>query len=300
MPIKIPSGLPARDILDSERIFALEKPEAERQRVRPLKLVILNLMPKKIETETQLLRLISNTALQVEVDMPFEDVDYWDEFKTILDWASTHVFSTMYLCWGAMGALYYRYGIHKVDYPEKIFGVFPQYLQDEYCFLTNGFDEIDLQPHSRLAGVNENEVRANHDLQILTWGPQSGPGLIATRDFSEVFALGHWEYGKYTLAEEYERDMAKGMTNVPFPKNYFPHDDPKLEPLFAWRAHANLLWRNWLNWVYQTTPYDLTEVPQLRAEKKLGTDRSIRHEPGGPRQDDFKPFVHDGYGVIQG
>ncbi|WP_347011774.1 homoserine O-acetyltransferase/O-succinyltransferase family protein, partial [Bifidobacterium longum] len=206
----------------------------------------------------------------------------------------------IYLCWGAMGALYYRYGIHKVDYPEKIFGVFPQYLQDEYCFLTNGFDEIDLQPHSRLAGVNENEVRANHDLQILTWGPQSGPGLIATRDFSEVFALGHWEYGKYTLAEEYERDMAKGMTNVPFPKNYFPHDDPKLEPLFAWRAHANLLWRNWLNWVYQTTPYDLTEVPQLRAEKKLGTDRSIRHEPGGPRQDDFKPFVHDGYGVIQG
>ena len=114
-----------------------------------------------------------------------------------------------------------------------------------------------------------------------------------------MFALGHWEYGKYTLAEEYERDMAKGMTNVPFPKNYFPHDDPKLEPLFAWRAHANLLWRNWLNWVYQTTPYDLTEVPQLRAEKKLGTDRSIRHEPGGPRQDDFKPFVHDGYGVIQ-
>lgn len=298
MPIKIPSGLPARDILDSERIFALEKPEAERQRVRPLKLVILNLMPKKIETETQLLRLISKSPLQVEIDfmktstheathvsadhlvkfyenldafkdnyydgfvvtgapvehMPFEDVDYWDEFKTILDWASTHVFSTIYLCWGAMGALYYRYGIHKVDYPEKIFGVFPQYLQDEYCFLTNGFDEIDLQPHSRLAGVNENEVRANHDLQILTWGPQSGPGLI----------------------------------------------DPKLEPLFAWRAHANLLWRNWLNWVYQTTPYDLTEVPQLRAEKKLGTDRSIRHEPGGPRQDDFKPFVHDGYGVIQG
>ena len=301
MPIKIPSGLPARDILDSERIFALEKPEAERQRVRPLKLVILNLMPKKIETETQLLRLISKSPLQVEIDfmktstheathvsadhlvkfyenldafkdnyydgfvvtgapvehMPFEDVDYWNEFKTILDWASTHVFSTMYLCWGAMGALYERYGIRKVDYPEKIFGVFPQYLQDEYCFLTNGFDEIALQPHSRLAGVNEDDVRANHDLQILTWGPQSGPGLIATRDFSEVFALGHWEYG-------------------------------------------NLLWRNWLNWVYQTTPYDLTEVPQLRAEKKLGTDRSIRHEPGGPREDDFKPFVHDGYGVIQG
>ena len=300
MPIKIPSGLPARDILDSERIFALEKPEAERQRVRPLKLVILNLMPKKIETETQLLRLISKSPLQVEVDfmktstheathvsadhlvkfyetldafkdnyydglvvtgapvehLDFEQVDYWDEFKQILDWASTHVFSTMYLCWGAMGALYYRY--------------------------------------------NEGDIAHNPELQVLTWGPKSGPGLIATRDFSEVFALGHWEYGKYTLAEEYERDMKKGMTNVPFPENYFPHDDPKLEPLFAWRAHANLLWRNWLNWVYQTTPYDLSEVPQLREEKRLGTDRSIRHEPGSPRVDAFTPFSHDGYGVIRG
>ena len=325
MPIKIPSGLPARDILDSERIFALEKPEAERQRVRPLKLVILNLMPKKIETETQLLRLISKSPLQVEVDfmktstheathvsadhlvkfyetldafkdnyydglvvtgapvehLDFEQVDYWDEFKQIL-------------------ALNYRYGVRKELLPEKLFGVFPQYLQDEYCFLTNGFDEICLQPHSRLAGINEGDIAHNPELQVLTWGPKSGPGLIATRDFSEVFALGHWEYGKYTLAEEYERDMKKGMTNVPFPENYFPHDDPKLEPLFAWRAHANLLWRNWLNWVYQTTPYDLSEVPQLREEKRLGTDRSIRHEPGSPRVDAFTPFSHDGYGVIRG
>lgn len=342
MPIKIPSGLPARDILDSERIFALEKPEAERQRVRPLKLVILNLMPKKIETETQLLRLISKSPLQVEIDfmktsthegthvsadhlvkfyetieafqdnyydgfvvtgapvehLDFEQVDYWDEFKQILDWASAHVFSTMYLCWGAMGALNYRYNVRKENLPEKIFGVFPQYLQDEYCFLTNGFDEICLQPHSRLAGVDEGDIARNPELQVLTWGPKSGPGLIATRDFSEVFALGHWEYGKYTLAEEYERDMKKGMTNVPFPENYFPHDDPQLEPVFAWRAHANLLWRNWLNWVYQTTPYDLSEVPQLRAQKRLGTDRSIRHQPGSPRVDAFTPFVRDGYGVI--
>ena len=219
MPIKIPSGLPARAILDSERIFALEKPEAERQRVRPLKLVILNLMPKKVETETQLLRLISKSPLQVEIDfmktsthepthvshdhlvkfyetldafrdnyydgfvvtgapvehLPFDQVDYWDEFKSILDWASTHVFSTMYLCWGAMGALNYRYGVRKVDLPEKIFGVFPQYLQDEYCFLTNGFDEIALQPHSRLAGVNEADVAANPDCKC-SLGVRS-PGL---------------------------------------------------------------------------------------------------------------------------
>ena len=341
MPIKIPSGLPARAILDSERIFAIEMPEAEQQDIRPLKLVILNLMPKKIETETQLLRLISKSPLQVKVDfmktssheathvsrdhllkfyenldafvdnnydglvvtgapvehLDFDQVDYWQEFRTILDWASSHVFSTLYLCWGAMGALNYRYNVRKVNYDEKIFGVFPQFLLDEYCFITNGFDEICLQPHSRLAGVNEDDVASDPRLQVLTWGPESGPGLISTRDFSEVFALGHWEYGKYTLAQEYERDQAKGLTNVPFPKNYFPHDDPTIDPPFTWRAHANLLWRNWLNWVYQTTPYDLNEIPKLRAEKRLGTDRSLHHEPGSPRKDGFKPFLGDEFGL---
>lgn len=343
MPIRIPSGLPARAILDSERIFALERPDAEEQQIRPLRLVILNLMPKKIETETQLLRLISKSPLQVEIDfmktsthesthvsadhllkfyenldafadnyydglvvtgapveqMDFDQVDYWQELTSIFDWAQSHVFSTMYLCWGAMAGLYHRYGVRKVNYDQKVFGVFPQFLQDEYCFITNGFDEISLQPHSRLAGVDESDIAKNPDLQVLTWGPESGPGLIAARDFSEVFALGHWEYGKYTLRDEYERDMAKGLDNVPFPKNYFPHDDPSLEPLFSWRAHANLLWRNWLNWVYQTTPYDLSEVPHLRAQKRLGTDRAIRHKPGSPRKDGFEPLERDGYGLIR-
>ncbi|NEG70316.1 homoserine O-succinyltransferase [Bifidobacterium choloepi] len=344
MPINIPAGLPARAILDSERIFALEKPEAEQQEIRPLKLVILNLMPKKIETETQLLRLISKSPLQVDIDfmktsshesthvsadhlvkfyetldafedncydglvvtgapvehMAFEDVDYWDELVRILDWAGSHVFSTMYLCWGAMAALHQRYGVHKIDLPEKLFGVFPQFLQDEYCFLTNGFDEVCLQPHSRVAGVDEEDIAARSDeLQVLTWGPAAGPGLIATRDFSEVFALGHWEYAKDTLAQEYERDMKRGLTNVPFPANYYPDDNPALEPLFSWRAHANLLWRNWLNWVYQTTPYDLSEIPRLRAEKKLGTDRTLRHAPAGPRADGFEPLLGDGYGLTE-
>lgn len=342
MPIKIPVGLPARAILDNERIFALENPEADRQEIRPLRLVILNLMPKKIETETQLLRLISKSPLQTEIDfmrtstheathvsadhlvkfyeplsafrdnyydglvvtgapvehLKFEDVDYWDEFCEILDWAASHVFSTMYLCWGAMGALYHRYGVRKIDFDQKVFGVFPQFLQDEYCFLTNGFDEIALQPHSRVAGVNEEDIAKIADIQTLMWGPESGPGLLATKDFSEVFALGHWEYGKFTLAEEYERDMARHLDNVPFPKNYYPYDDPTMTPLFSWRAHANLLWRNWLNWVYQTTPYDVTEVPQLRAQKRLGTDRSIRHAPESPRADGFRPFTDDGYGLI--
>ncbi|OZG52424.1 homoserine O-succinyltransferase [Pseudoscardovia radai] len=344
MPIKIPMGLPARGVLDAERIFALEDPEAEKQDFRPLRFVILNLMPKKIETETQLLRLMSKSPLQLDVDfmrtsthtgthvshdhlikfyetldsfrdkcydglvvtgapvehLDFEEVDYWDEFKEILDWASTHVFSTMYLCWGAMAGLNYHYGVRKHLEPQKIFGVFPQYLMDEYCFLTNGFDEIALQPHSRLASVDEDDIRANPDLQILTWGPDSGPGLLANKDFSEVFALGHWEYSKRTLAEEYERDMKKGLKNVPFPRNYFPHDDPTLEPLFSWRAHGNLLWRNWINWVYETTPYDLSQIPTLRREKRLGTDRSLRHAAESPRKDDFAPFAHDGYGLTEG
>ncbi|RSX55482.1 homoserine O-succinyltransferase [Bifidobacterium dolichotidis] len=342
MPITIPSGLPARAILDSERIFALEQPDAERQDMRPLKIVILNLMPKKIETETQLLRLISKSPLQVEIDfmrtsthesthvsadhlvkfyepleafennyydglvvtgapvehLAFEDVDYWPELVRIFDWASTHVFSTMYLCWGAMAALHHRYGVRKIDLDTKLFGVFPQFLQDEYCFLTNGFDEVCLQPHSRLAGVNEADIAACDQLQVLTWGPQSGPGLIATKDFSEVFALGHWEYERSTLAEEYERDLKRHMTNVPFPENYFPNDDPSIEPLFSWRAHANLLWRNWLHWVYQTTPYDITRIPGLRETGQLGTDRSVRHEPASPRSDRFVPFGACEYGIV--
>ncbi len=342
MPIKIPQGLPAREILDNERIFALESPDAEQQHVRPLRLVVLNLMPKKIETETQLLRLMSKSPLQLDIDfmrvsthesthtsqdhllkfyetlddlrnnyydglvvtgaplehLDFEEVDYWDEFKEILDWASSHVFSVMYLCWGAMAGLYYRYGVGKVNTAQKVFGVFPQRLMDEYCFLTNGFDEIVLQPHSRVAGVNEQDVATIPNLQVLTYGPESGPGLLATRDFSEVFVLGHWEYTKYTLAQEYERDVKKGLTNVPFPYNYYPNDDPNQEPVFSWRAHGNLLWRNWLDWVYQTTPYNLEEIPELRASKRLGTDRRLRHAPGAPRMDAYGPFDGTGYGVI--
>ena len=341
MPIKFPEGLPAQSILDAERIFAMSSRDAQEQRVRPLRICILNLMPKKIETETQILRLMSKSPLQVDIDfmrvstheathtsedhlikfyetfdtlkdnfydgfvitgapvehLEFEEVDYWDELKDIIDWAQTHVFSTVYLCWGAMAGLHYRYGIDKHVEDHKIFGVFEQWLQDEYNFLTNGFDEICLQPHSRVASMDEGQIAARPELQILTTGEQAGSGLIATKDFSEVFILGHWEYVRNTLASEYERDIAKGLTNVPFPTNYYPHDNPKLAPLFSWRAHANLLWRNWLNWVYQTTPYVLDEIPGLKAEGKLGTDRNIKHEPAPARVDEFAPFRGTTYGV---
>ena len=318
MPIKIPSGLPARDILDSERIFALEKPEAERQRVRPLKLVILNLMPKKIETETQLLRLISKSPLQVEIDfmktstheathvsqdhlvkfydtfdsfadknydgliitgapveqMDFEDVDYWDELCRIIDWSQEHVLSTMFLCWGALAGLWHLYGIPKKQLGSKLFGVFPQRLCDEYSFLTNGFDEVHNMPHSRHAAIDTSELAKHPELHVLSESFKTGPALLATRDFHEIYVTGHFEYGRDTLGNEFWRDFKKGLP-IKIPENYFPDDDPEQQPLFTWRAHANLLYRNWLNWVYQMTPYDIDQIPQAIARLRASSDGMV-------------------------
>ncbi len=309
MPINVPDGLPAKKILHEERIFALEEEVAQHQDVRPLNIVILNLMPTKIETETQILRLISKSPLQVSCDfmrvsshesknvsadhlvkfyetfdsfrdknydglivtgapvehLPFTAVDYWDELCEIIDWSQTHVFSTMYLCWGAMAALYHLYGIPKKQLGAKLFGVFPQRLCDEYSFLTNGFDEIHYMPHSRHAAIDTIALSEHPELTTLSEGFNSGPALIATRDFHEVYVLGHFEYGRDTLASEYWRDFHKGMP-IRLPENYFPESNPENQPLFTWRAHANLLYRNWLNWVYQMTPYDRDRIPEVVAE----------------------------------
>ena len=304
MPINIPDGLPAKKILHTERIFALEEEVAATQQIRPLRVAILNLMPTKIETETQILRLISKSPLQVSCDfmrvsshesthvsqdhlvkfydtfdsfrdknydglivtgapveqMAFEDVDYWKEFCDIVDWSQSHVFSTMYLCWGALAGLYYLYGIPKKDLPSKLFGVFPQRLCDEYNFLTNGFDEVHNMPHSRHAAVDINELANHPELQVLSDGFTSGPAIIATRDFHEIYVTGHFEYGRDTLSEEFWRDFHKGLP-IRLPENYFPDDDPENQPIFTWRAHANLLYRNWLNWIYQMTPYEFADIP---------------------------------------
>ena len=314
MPIKIPDGLPAKTTLHQERIFALEEEVAESQQIRPLQLVILNLMPTKIETETQILRLISKSPLQVSCDfmrvssheakntsadhlvkfydtfesfryrnydamiitgapvehLPFEQVDYWDELCQIMDWAREHVFSTMYLCWGALAALYHYYGIPKKMLGAKLFGVFPQRLCDEYSFLTNGFDEIHNMPHSRHAAIDTGELMLHPELITLSEGFNSGPALVATEDFHEIYVTGHFEYGRDTLADEYWRDFHKGLP-IRLPENYFPDDDPENQPIFTWRAHANLLYRNWLNWVYQMTPYDFDEIPAAIASLKAKT-----------------------------
>ena len=304
MPINVADGLPAKTILHNERIFALEDEVARNQQIRPIHVAILNLMPTKIETETQILRLISKSPLQVSCDfmrvsshesknvsadhlikfydtfdsfvdknydgliitgapvehLPFEEVDYWDEYRRIVDWSQEHVFSTMNLCWGALATLQHLYGIRKRSLPSKLFGVFPQRLCDEYNFLTNGFDEVHNMPHSRHAAIETVDLAEHPELQVLSEGFDTGPALIATRDFHEIYVTGHFEYGRDTLATEYWRDFHRGMP-IKLPYNYFPDNNPENQPIFTWRAHANLLYRNWLNWVYQMTPYDLHEIP---------------------------------------
>lgn len=305
MPINIPDGLPAKTTLHQEHIFALEEEAANRQDIRPLRVAILNLMPKKIETETQILRLISKSPLQVDIDfmrvsshesthvsadhlvkfyapfselehnnydglivtgapveqMPFEQVDYWDELCRIIDWSQEHVFSTMSLCWGALAMLWHLHGVPKRQLGSKLFGVFPQRLCDEYNFLTNGFDEVHNMPHSRHAAIDTNELAKHPELQVLSQGFETGPALIATRDFHEIYVTGHFEYGRDTLADEYWRDFKLGLP-IRLPENYFPDDDPERQPIFTWRSHANLLYRNWLNWIYQMTPYELERIPE--------------------------------------
>lgn len=311
MPINIPKDLPAKEILESEKIFAIEAERATRQDIRPLKVVILNLMPKKIETETQILRLISKSPLQVDIDfmkvdshtskntsadhllkfydtfkdleenyydgmiitgapiehLAFEDVDYYKELCNIMEWSKTHVFSTIHICWGAQAALYYHYGVNKVLLDQKIFGIFPQTLCDEYSFLTNGFDEIHNTPHSRHTGIDEEALSLVSDLEILSCSKETGTNIVATHDYRQIFILGHLEYGKDTLAQEYFRDVKEGKP-IQVPHNYFPQDDINQEPIFKWRSHANLLYRNWLNYVYQTTTFDITEIKNIKKVEK--------------------------------
>lgn len=303
MPINIPNGLPAKEILESEKIFALEEDVAQKQDIRPLKVVILNLMPKKIETETQILRLISKSPLQVDIDfmkvsshvskntsfdhlvkfyddfndlrenrydamiitgaplehLEFEDVDYWKELCEIMEWSKSHVFSTLHICWGAQAGLYYHYGIQKYMLNQKVFGIFPQELMDEYNFLTNGFDEIHYTPHSRHTAIDEAALAKIEQLEILSKSDKTGTNIAATEDFRQIYILGHFEYSKETLSQEYFRDLNQGK-NIQLPYNYFPDDDPTKEPILKWRSHANLLYRNWLNYVYQITPYDLKDL----------------------------------------
>ncbi len=305
MPVKIPSTLPARAVLESENIFVMGEERAAHQDIRSLKVAILNLMPTKIATETQLLRLLGNSPLQVDItlvhtathaskntdaehllnhyvtfdeirsgkfdgliitgapveQMPFEDVDYWDELTTIMDWAEANVESTLYICWGAQAGLFHRYGIPKYDLPRKMFGVFEHRVLASTESLLRGFDDFFYAPHSRHTEIRRADLEKVNELQILAESDQAGVYIVATKDGRHIFVTGHSEYDPLTLKSEYDRDINKGLP-IHVPVNYYPNDDPTRRPQVRWRGHSNLLFSNWLNYyVYQVTPYDPKDIP---------------------------------------
>lgn len=304
MPIRIPDALPATEILEGENIFVMTEFRALHQDIRPLRVLILNLMPTKIATETQLMRKLSNTPLQIQVDllrtksheathvsaghletfyrtfedienehydgliitgapvelMEFEEVDYWEELCCIMDWSSTHVHSTLHICWGAQAGLYYHYGIQKYRLPKKASGVFEHRLLKPKSPLVRGFDDRFYAVHSRNTDVKIEDVEAVDDLEIVAVSDEVGLYIVKSVDSRRFFVFGHPEYDTDTLKLEYERDVKRGI-NPEIPTNYFPDDDPTRAPLNVWRSQAQLFYTNWLNYyVYQTTPYDLERV----------------------------------------
>ena len=306
MPIKIPNDLPAVKTLESENIFVMTEKRAITQDIRPLKILLLNLMPNKIETETQLSRLLGNSPLQVDLtlmhtkshiskntskehlftfyktfddvknerfdgmiitgapveQMDFEDVEYYPELCSIMEWSKTNVHSTFHICWGAQAGLYYHYGIKKYPVYKKIFGVFPHKVVYKRSILFRGFDDEFMVPQSRHTTLKTEEIKAVKELKILAESEETGVYAVSSRNGRQIFITGHSEYDKNTLKNEYLRDLSQGK-EIDLPKNYFLKDDPKKEPLVSWRAHANLLYSNWLNYfVYQTTPYDVTKISE--------------------------------------
>lgn len=303
MPINIPKKLPAKELLESENIFVMDTEKANKQDIRPLKIAILNLMPKKIETETQLLRVLSNSPLQVNLtflqtasytskntpqehliefyktyedvkeeyfdgliitgapveEMEFEQVDYWHELVEIMEWSDNHAYSTFHICWGAQAGLYYHYGIKKEVLSSKVFGIFEHDVIAPKHKLMRGFNEEYNAPHSRHTKMDEEQILNCEYLEILSKSKEAGINIVASKDKRQFFVTSHSEYDRETLKNEYERDVKKGL-KIEVPKNYFPQDNPENKPYFNWRAHAHLLFLNWLNYfVYQATTYEFVE-----------------------------------------
>ena len=306
MPIQIPNDLPAAETLKNENIFVMNQTRAETQHIRPLEIVLLNLMPTKIVTETQLSRVLGNTPLQVHLELmmisshkskntpeehllsfyktfdelkerkfdgmvitgapvenlPFEEVDYWDELVRIMEWSKTHVHSTFHICWAAQAGLYYHYGIQKRPLPEKLFGVYPHHADYKRAILLRGFDDTFWAPHSRHTTIDRADVEAVPGLKILASSEEAGVYIIMNKEGRQIFVTGHSEYDPDTLEREYLRDKAQGLP-IHVPVNYYPNDDDTKPPIVRWRGHGNLLYSNWLNYfVYQTTPYDIMAVGQ--------------------------------------
>ena len=304
MPLRLPDKLPAIELLKKENIFVMDNTRATTQDIRPLRIVILNLMPLKITPETDLVRLLSNTPLQLDIhfmklkshtpkntpiehmmmfyrdfdemkdekfdgmiitgapveQLDFEEVGYWEEITQIFSWAKNHVTSTLYICWAAQAGLYYHYGIPKYPLKKKMFGVFPTYPLDPQQPIFRGFDDVFNMPHSRHTEIHKDDVLANKQLELLAESPESGVSMVMARGGREFFVTGHLEYSPITLDCEYRRDRGK-RDDVDLPKHYYRNDNPDEQPIVTWRAHANLLFSNWINYyVYQETPFDINDI----------------------------------------
>lgn len=305
MPIRVQNDLPVKEILEQENIFVMDEYRAAHQDIRPISIGLLNLMPLKEDTELQILRLLSNSPLQVDVtfvrmtshvskntstshiykfyepfeeirnrrfdgfiitgapveQMPFEEVDYWDELVEIMDWTKTNVTSTLHLCWGAQAGIYHHYGINKVMLQEKLSGLYMHRVRNRKIPIVRGFDDEFVAPHSRHTEVPRDLLEADERITILADSEKAGVHMCMAQEGKQIFVMGHPEYDRMTLDTEYRRDMAKGL-NPHIPENYYPDDNPDNRPLLTWRAHSNNLYTNWLNYyVYQVTPYDLYGTP---------------------------------------
>ncbi|MDR1568690.1 MAG: homoserine O-succinyltransferase [Streptococcaceae bacterium] len=308
MPINVAAGLPAISELKKENIFVMSDLRAAHQDIRPLNILILNLMPRKDVAETQLLRLLSNTPLQINVDflymethetkntakehlesfyhgfleiedkfydgliitgapvetLDFKEVDYWEELIQVFEWRKTHVYSTLYICWGAQASLYHHYGINKTLRASKLSGIYRQKIEPAASKLElfRGFDDEFFSPHSRHTEVLEADVKAHSQLETWVKGEESGLSVIGSKDLREIYIFGHLEYDRDTLLFEYQRDLKLGEKPL-VPAHYFVDDNPKNLPRFNWNMAASLFFTNWLNYaVYQNTFYDLSELNQ--------------------------------------
>lgn len=311
MPITVVKDLPAIHKLAEENIFVMDSVRAETQAIRPLEILLVNLMPTKEVTETQILRALSNTPLQLNMTllhtashkatntdeeylhtfyrtfdqvkdkffdgmiitgapvelMPFESVDYWDELVEIMDWSEDHVFSTLYLCWGAQAGLYHHFGIDKQVMDHKLFGVYEHEIYNIQPNLLRGFDEVFWMPHSRHTTNSLGEVKANRNLEILAGSEVTGAAIVRSKDNKHIFVFGHAEYDRDTLKREYDRDRSRGL-DIAVPDNYYPDDDPSKIPIVRWRSVSTLLYTNWLNYyVYQETPYIIEQIQKMKFER---------------------------------
>ena len=306
MPVKIQNDLPIKEELEKENLFVVDENRASHQDIRPLEIAILNLMPRKEDTERDILRMLSNTPLQLNITfmrmsshlsrntsyshlhqfyvtldelqendrrfdglivtgapvekLEYEQVDYWGELSRVFKWSTTHVTSTLHICWGAQAGLYYHYGLPKTMLPEKLSGVYVHRLLHRRDPLVRGLDDIFLIPHSRYTEVSAEDIHNCPELHVLAESDDAGVLLCTAREGREVYIFGHGEYDRMTLMNEYTRDVAKGL-NPKIPVNYFPFDDPTQRPLLQWRSASQAIYSNWVNYyVYQTTPYDINRI----------------------------------------